>query len=189
MEHNNKTNEPQKTSALVVKPRIESLPSLQLSPMDFLKAFSPVKCLKQMQKINTPVKCAKAAELPTLVDIKLKYGDDYLVGYFQLWIDNLEDFVGQSENTRLTSAQLEEITTLCLDSRGYLNIADVNIVFTNLKKTITGNVTGQKIVKAFEDYDAKRAAQFFEDSLKSHDKSDPYERRNKPSLFKQLLRK
>ncbi|MBR4440152.1 MAG: hypothetical protein IKS00_01260 [Bacteroidales bacterium] len=138
-----------------------TLPALQLSKTEFLQAYSPAKCLKAMAQYKTPLQCSTAKEIPTVAAIRKTYGEEYISGYIKLWIVNLYEFFGKSA---LSDAQLDEAAFLALDGRYYLNLADINAVFTSLKKAST-DISPQKIVRAFEDYDGRRAAEYYNHSV------------------------
>ena len=138
-----------------------TLPALQLSKEEFLKTFSPAKCLRAMAKYKTPVQCSLAADVPTIAAVRKTYGEEYISGYIKLWIMNLYDFFGKQP---LNDMQLDEAAFLCIEGRYYLNLADINAVFTILKKS-AADINPQKIVKAFEDYDIRRAKDFYNHTL------------------------
>lgn len=149
------------TETLPVQKQQNTLPALQLSKAEFLQAFSPAKCLKAMAKYKTPLQCSRAADVPTVAGIRKAYGEEYISGYIKLWIVNLYEFFGKQP---LSDAQLDEAAFLAVDARYYLNLADINAVFTGLKKSAS-DISPQKIVKAFEDYDCRRASEFYNHSV------------------------
>lgn len=148
-------------NALEKVDRAAQLPALQLSKPEFLQTFSPAKCLKAMAKYKTPLQCSQASEIPTVAAIRKAYGEEYITGYIKLWIVNLYEFFGKQP---LSDAQLDEAAFLALDGRYYLNLADINAVFTQLKKA-TADISPQKIVRAFEEYDSRRATEYYNHSV------------------------
>jgi len=148
-------------NALAKVDRAAQLPALQLSGPEFLRTFAPSKCLKAMARYKTPLQCSTAKDIPSVADIRKAYGEEYITGYIKLWIINLYEFFGKSP---LSDAQLDEAAFLALDGRHYLNLADINAVFTQLKKA-TADISPQKIVRAFEEYDGRRAAEYYNHSV------------------------
>lgn len=156
---------PINNNQLVKVDRAATVPALQLSKAEFLKNFSPVKCLKQFQSDNAPLTCANHTDLPSIVDIKLQYGDDYLIGYLKLWIINCFEYFGVKPPD---GDRLEEAVLLCTENRQYLNLSDINLIFGNIKRKYM-DISLQKIRKAFEDYADERAAAFYDNQLHSDD--------------------
>ena len=150
---------------LVKKSEAGRLPALQLNQKEFLQAFSPVKCVKAFQADIIPLDCARRSDVPTLIDIKKQYGEDYLTGFVCLWITEILDYYGKkypSENVIKTCA------SDCLKGRLYLNIADINLIFGDIRRTAS-DINMPRIVKAFEDYCAERAASYYEKRLREDD--------------------
>ena len=141
------------------------LPALQLNQKEFLQAFSPIKCVTMFEADIIPLDCARRSDVPSLIDIKKQYGEDYLTGFVCLWITEILDYYGKkypSENVIKTCA-LD-----CLKGRMYLNIADINLIFGDIRRTAS-DINMPRIVKAFEDYAAERAASYYEKKLREND--------------------
>ena len=150
---------------LVKRSEAGSKPALQFNQKEFLQAFSPLKCVTAFESDLTPLDCAKRTDIPTLIDIKNKYGEDYLTGFVCLWITEILDYYGKkypSENVIKTCA------SDCLKGRLYLNIADINLIFGDLRRTAL-DINMPRIVKAFADYATERAASFYEKRLREDD--------------------
>lgn len=145
--------------------RAAQVPALQLSKTEFLQTFSPVKCLKQFKTDTTPLSCAQHNDIPTATDLRLQYGDDYLTGYIKLWIINCFEYFGAKPPD---GDRLEEAVTFCLEKRYYLNLSDITLIFSNLKRNYM-DITLQRIVKAFADYADERAVSYYEKKLKEND--------------------
>jgi len=157
--------ETQTNNSLVKVDRAEQIPALKLSKVEFLKNFSPVKCLKQFQNIQTSLDCAQHKDLPTAIDLKLQYGEEYMIGYVKLWIINCFEYFDKKTPE---GDRLDEGAIFCLDGRQYLNIADINLIFSSIKRTFA-DVTLPRIVKAFADYANERATAFYEKRLREDD--------------------
>lgn len=149
--------------------RSAQLPALQLSKIEFLKAFSPVKCLRTFKE-DSAVMCASNSSIPTAFDLKKTYGEEYLIGYVKLWIINCFEYFDKKPPE---GDRLEEGVLLCLENRYYLNLADINLIFKEIKRTYQ-DVSLPKIRKVFEEYTARRADEFYtaqlskDDVLKKH---------------------
>ena len=141
------------------------LPALQLNQKEFLQAFSPVKCVKAFQADIIPLDCARRSDVPTLTDIKNKYGEDYLTGFVCLWITEILDYYGKKYPTENV---IKTCASDCLKGRMYLNIADINLIFGDIRRTAS-DINMPRIVKAFEDYCAERAASYYEKRLREDD--------------------
>lgn len=152
------------TKEIVKVDRAEQLPALQLSKVEFLKAFSPVKCLRNF-KDDTAVKCASNSEMPTAFDLKKAYGEEYLIGYVKLWIINCYEYFDKKPPE---GDRLEEGVLLCLENRYYLNLADINLIFKEIKRTYQ-DVSLPKIRKVFEEYSTQRAEDFYNAQLSKNE--------------------
>lgn len=153
------------SNSLIKVDRAEQVPALKLSKVEFLKTYSPVKCLKQFKDTQTPLDCAKQKDLPTAIDLKLQYGEEYMIGYVKLWIINCFEYFDKKPPE---GDRLDEGAIFCLDGRQYLNIADINLIFSDIKRTFA-DVTLPRIVKAFADYANERATAFYEKRLREDD--------------------
>lgn len=144
--------------------RSAQLPALQLSKIEFLKAFSPVKCLRTFKE-DSAVMCASNSSIPTAFDLKKTYGEEYLIGYVKLWIINCFEYFDKKPPE---GDRLEEGVLLCLENRYYLNLADINLIFKEIKRTYQ-DVSLPKIRKVFEEYTARRADEFYTAQLSKDD--------------------
>lgn len=148
------------TKEIVKVDRTAQLPALQLSKVEFLKAYSPVKCLRTFKE-DTAVACASNGEMPTANDLKKVYGEEYLIGYVKLWIINCFEYFDKKPPE---GDRLEEGVLLCLENRYYLNLADINLIFKEIKRTYQ-DVSLPKIRKVFEEYTAQRAEDYYNAQL------------------------
>ncbi len=150
---------------LVKKSEAGLKPALQLNQKEFLQTFSPIKCVTMFEADIIPLDCARRSDVPSLIDIKKQYGEDYLTGFVCLWITEILDYYGKkypSENVIKTCA-LD-----CLKGRMYLNIADINLIFGDISRTAS-DINMPRIVKAFADYANERATSFYEKKLSEDD--------------------
>ena len=86
---------------LVKKSEAGLKPALQLNQKEFLQTFSPIKCVTMFEADIIPLDCARRSDVPSLIDIKKQYGEDYLTGFVCLWITEILDYYGKkypSEN-------------------------------------------------------------------------------------------
>lgn len=151
---------------------------------DFIREFTPAKCLVVFQKINSPALCMNS-ETPTLAGIKKQYSDDFVIAYIALWIDNLNDFVNALR--KMKGPQMEETAIFIFQEYHYFTLADINLVFRKIKKGEFGNLyaelDGVKILTWFDQYAKERmrtaadismsqADQFKEDLPRTSDTGD-----------------
>ena len=69
--------------------------------------------------------------------------------------------------------QIKQTAIMILDEYYYLNLADINLVFTRAKKGQYGNLyeslDGMKIFNWFDQYDIERSQNAYEVKLREHD--------------------
>ncbi|MBQ4408840.1 MAG: hypothetical protein II852_17720 [Bacteroidales bacterium] len=153
------------SNSLVKVDRAAQIPALQLSKKEFLTQFNPDQCTERFKADIIPLDCAKRQDLPLLADISRQYGREVLITYIYVWITNTLDYFGKKypDNNVIKTCISD-----CLKGREYLNIADVNMIFSDLRRTAS-DVNMPRFVKAFADYAAERAASYYENQLRKDD--------------------
>ncbi|MCQ2976336.1 MAG: hypothetical protein MJ211_16160 [Bacteroidales bacterium] len=147
--------------------RQNACPALKLSNTEFLVEMAP-RIVTIAQRNCNSVSLAIVSDLPSLVDVKCVYGVEYAIGYIKLWIQNLCEYLG--DKFTMTKAQIDETANLIYADNYFLNIADVNIVFSRIKKgdiNMFGGLNGAKLCSLFSEYRAERANVAYEQSHNS----------------------
>lgn len=153
----------------------------------FLLENTVTKCLRKFQKANTPA-LAIQSKAPTLGALKKAYSEDFMLAYIELWLTNLKDFINVSRN--LSDEQMEELSFMIYQNFYYFNLADINLVFSKIKKGDYGpmyeSIDGPKILSYFQKYENTRVAVAFDGGLEEHKllKPDPGERKYKAAAIK-----
>lgn len=147
----------------------QSTELVKYSKEQFIKQFAPRKCMVELAHLNS-VELAIKSGLNSIAKYSEVYGREFMIGYLQLWIIDLNEFL--SLTRRMTDQQIEDTAELIYHDNTSLNLADVNLVFTNAKKGIYGqlygNLDGSKILNWFTTYSNHRADVFFEKQLHEH---------------------
>lgn len=124
----------------------------------FLKDFTVKNCLMKFTKIRTEL-AAYEQNVPTLASVFKTYGQEFITAYIEYWIDNLNDFINAAR--KMTPDQMGEIAIMIYQYYPYLNIADLNLVFTRIKHGEFGklyeSIDGVKILEYFRTYANSRA--------------------------------
>ena len=139
--------------------------------------MKPEKAMLKLVGCNTPAKCIKS-DNSALVLIKNEQGPDKVIDIIMSWIIDLNDFLNLSR--KMNPPQVRQTAVMILNDFYYLNIADINLVFTRAKKGYFGelyqSIDGMKIYSWFDKYAIERAQTAFDEQLNEHSKIK--ERRN-----------
>lgn len=134
-------------------------PALPAMAENFVKGYTPARCLQLFKGVDSAQLCLQN-QAPSLGVIKKQYGDDFIVAYLALWIDNLNDFVNAVR--KMNPSQIEETAVILFQEYYYFNLSDINLVFRKIKKGEYGQLfaelDGVKILGWFEQYARERAA-------------------------------
>ncbi|MCR4561256.1 MAG: hypothetical protein K5685_14380, partial [Bacteroidales bacterium] len=105
-------------------------------------------------------------------------------GFVCLWITEILDYYGKKYPTE---SVIKTCASDCLKGRLYLNIADINLIFGDIRRTAS-DINMPRIVKAFADYAAERAASYYENQLRKDDviKKHGYMPKEVPDIEKKL---
>ena len=93
--------------------------------------------------MQSAVACAES-QMPVLSVLRATYGEKWTAAYLVLWIVNVQEFFNIS--AKMNDAQVTETAYMILDDFWALNLADVNLVFTN------GRIDGSIIYGWFQTY-------------------------------------
>lgn len=120
------------------------------------------------------------SDLPSIGQIKSKYGYQFTKAYIEGWIVNLREFVNLGKD--MSDEQTQETAMMIVDEYYNLNIADINFIFKNAKIGKYGKfydrLDGQIILSWFEDHFSKRCSEAANESIQeaSRHKDDQFER-------------
>lgn len=177
-----KTNTP----AVATYKQERNLPATQVQ---FIEKNTVPLCMKQYRNVKT-AEVALKTEAPTLASLKRAYGDDFQSAYVEMWIENLNDFL--NVNRKMSEAQVAETAMLLLQEYYYLHLADINLVFSKIKKGEFGNlfesIDGAKVLTYFRKYAEERMSIAENRSIDQGIafKDDPYPRTSKSNDMKEL---
>ena len=90
--------------------------------------------------MQSAVACAES-QMPVLSVLRATYGEKWTAAYLVLWIVNVQEFFNIS--AKMNDAQVTETAYMILDDFWALNLADVNLVFTNAKRGQYGQLYGR----------------------------------------------
>jgi hypothetical protein len=179
------------TLAKIEQPQSGAL-ALPNTSKEFLLAHTVPLCLRKLRTVNTPALAIKS-EMPTLGALKKAYSEDFMLAYIELWLVNLNDFINVSR--KMKPEQMQELSFMIYQDFYYFNLADINLVFSKIKKGEFGqlfeSVDGVKILSYFKKYEGERMSVAYDEGLQEHELSKPKtdERRNKAIQVKQALKK
>ena len=115
---------------------------------------------KMCRSITTPTQVFDST-LPTVGDIKRRYGEDFAQAYIETWIVNICEFVNIGKN--MSPSQIYETASMIMDIYPYYKISDINLVFRKAKVGEYGQVydrlDGQVILSWFARYHKDRCAE------------------------------
>ena len=124
----------------------------------------------QLKGFDTPAKCV-SSESPAIATIKKEKGEKSILTIIQIWISDCNDFMNLAR--KMTPEQIKQTANMVLADFYFMNIADINLVFTRAKKGYYGemyqSLDGLKIYQWFQRYSDERAQTVFDDKLKEHD--------------------
>ncbi len=146
-------------TGLVKKEEPQASVALRMPPKAFLQEYSPAKCLVKYIEVNSAAVALKT-DAPSLAQVNKTYGHRYLIGYLSLCIVNLCEYLGKKY--AMTEQQINETAELIYSDNYYMTLADITMVFTQIKQGKRGgnlyeNINGRKIVEVFADYSGERA--------------------------------
>lgn len=138
---------------------------------EFIKEFAPKVCMVKLHELNS-IALAVKSDLNTLASLNKQFDRKFIINYLKLWIIDLNEFL--SLTNPMGKEQIESTAELLYLDNYNLNIADINLVFTNVKKGVYGQLYGSldglKILSWFQEYNLKRGDWYYENvSLHEHE--------------------
>jgi hypothetical protein len=97
----------------------------------FLEKYSMKNSYLVFKECVTIERCIRS-EAPKLSSMRREYSREFTVKYIQLWILSLNEFLNISK--KMNKYQIEETAEMIYDSFYYLNIADLNLFFRQIKQ-------------------------------------------------------
>ncbi len=126
---------------------------LYQKPGDFLAKFNPLESYQLFRHCITPAQCIRSGA-PALSSVRKLHNKPFVVEYITLWIVGLNEFL--NIKTKMNPSQIQQTAEIIFNSYYYLNIADLNLIFTNIKTGIYGSLyeslDGAKILTWFNQY-------------------------------------
>ena len=179
------------TLAKIDQPKSGAL-ALPSTTKEFLLEHTVPQCLRKLRTVTTPALAIKS-EMPTLGALKKAYSEDFMLAYIELWLVNLNDFINVAR--KMNPAQMQELSLMIYQDYYYFNLADLNLVFSMIKKGEFGplyeSIDGAKVLACFQKYVIKRESVAFDVGLEEHKLTKPTkdERRNKAIEIKHAFKK
>lgn len=138
---------------------------------EFIKNFNVQIIAEKLEKVRT-VKDALMVKTPSLAKVRKTYGGKAAIAYIKIWLVDLNASLNLTRS--LNEAQITEAAKLIISEFWGLTIADINIVFKNVKLGKYGELYGtlsiDKILRWFGDYQKERLDTAGEMSQEQHDK-------------------
>jgi hypothetical protein len=154
------------STSLSVRERNEIV---KYSKEQFLKEFAPRTCMVKLHPVNSIEKAVKS-DLNSLAKLTTQFDREFVINYLQLWIIDLNEFLNLTN--KMSQEQIKDTAELIYLDNFNLNIADINIVFTNVKKGVYGqlygSLDGMKLLTWFSEYKSKRLDWYY-DNVSIHD--------------------
>jgi hypothetical protein len=145
----------------------------------FIKEFAPRTCMVKMHSINSIEKAVKS-DLNSLASLTKAFDREFIINYLQFWIIDLNEFLNLTN--RMSQEQIKDTAELLYLDNYNLNIADINIIFTNAKKgaygQMFGSLDGMKILSWFQDYNFKRMDIIYDNHIQDTDRIKYQEEKN-----------
>lgn len=135
-----------------------------------IEKYNPNSAMFELKNITTIDQCVKSGT-PNLAILKKDQGEDRVLAMLEIWIVDINSFFNL--NNKMTSQQIKQTALMILQDFYFLNIADINLVFTRAKKgkfgELYGSLDGSKIYIWFEKYEIERSEQCYYNNLRQHD--------------------
>lgn len=131
--------------------------------------YSPEKCMRKLSAIKTPIK-ALNSNTPTLSVLVRNMGVKSIEAYIKLWLLDLDASLLLKH--RLKPVQIDQIAFRVVSEYRNLNLADINLIFTNAKFGEFGEfydrVTIPMVMKWFKNYFNQRCQVAANQSYQNH---------------------
>ena len=136
---------------------------------NYIEKYNVRKCIREFRNIKTELQ-AYESKVESLAKIKKISGEKVPIALIQMWLLSLNNFVNVSR--KLTVEQIEELSYHILTDYYYLNMADIYLIITNIKKGKYGqlyeSLDGMKILSFFEQYADGRSSKIFDKNISKH---------------------
>ncbi len=127
------------------------------SPMRFLEICNPSMQFKLRERGADFYMC-KEMDAPMMKEVREVFGLETLLTWVGVLVDNLNDFCGVKE--KMSKEQKDEVAHILSCEFGYLNIAEVSMMFMKMKEgeggEFFGCVDAVKFLSGFKKIDAIR---------------------------------
>ena len=126
------------------------------NPGEFLEQYGPGNAIKLYRDCYTMEACIRSGA-PLLSSTKRQHGEKFIILYLASWITNLNDFL--NIRSKMTPAQIMETADLIYQDNFYLNIADLRLIFKNIKSgkyPLFESLDGMKLMSIFQAYANER---------------------------------
>lgn len=132
---------------------------------EFALRYSPEQIHRTLPSVRdiTDVFVLSSIENPALSVIRRDFGDDYIEAYIESWLDNLNDYLNIKRT--MSAKQMHDIAVLILEDFYMFTVADLKIIFTNVKKgkysegKLYESIDGVKILSWFSAHFEERIAE------------------------------
>jgi hypothetical protein len=150
--------------------KVEHTELVRVSKENYLAEYSPKKCLRFFTEVKT-IEQSIDAKSDSLVVLKKQYGENFVIGYIALWIDDLQDFCNLK--TKMNKEQMMDTALLLYSDFKHLTVSDIHLIMTNIKRGEYGQLyeklDGQKLIVLFKKYFDERVKICYERGLNEHD--------------------
>ena len=126
------------------------------NPGEFLIEYSPGNAMKLYKDCYNMEACIRS-QAPVLSSVFKLYGEKFTVLYLVAWIINLNNFL--NIRSKMTPGQIDETAELIYQDNYYLNIADLRLIFKNIKSgkyPLFESLDGMKLMNIFQAYANER---------------------------------
>lgn len=138
---------------------------------EFIVKYSPKACLSKFKAVKT-IKQALKQNAGSLSQIKKGYGQEFQKTYLMLWMVDLQEKVGVKN--KMHEEVIEECAEFVIEDYYYLNLADINLIFTRAKKGFYGplyeSISMPKILEWFENYANERGELAYSVDISKHER-------------------
>lgn len=131
--------------------------------------LSPALITRQLNKVNNPLQAINT-ECKTLALIKKDNDENKVLSIISAWIIDLNEFL--NIKNQMSESQIEQTALFILDDYYYFNIAEINLIFTRIKKGFYGSfyesLDGTKLLSYFNQYDIERMGLVDDENYHKH---------------------
>ena len=147
----------------------EGKPLMPTTSIELSEIYSPANCMRQLSRYKTTA-LAMNSDTPSISSLARTMGTKSIEAYIKLWILDLD--VSLELKKSLKPHQIDQMAFRIVDQFRSLNIADINLIFTNAKFGEYGELydrlTTATVLKWFKDYFDQRCDVASEQSRRDH---------------------